>query len=292
MENIKPKALFDFFQHISTQYNIQIAIHDFTGVVTGNPGFSRTLYPFLIHKNNFCMYIKSNKNLFNRCLCKRENIARKCYKMKQGFFGMCYAGVEEFVIPVFHNDELVLVIFAGSFRQHPESALYRISKLAQSHDLKYETLLQHYYESFSSSVPQIETIRNLLSIAAQYLEYIYAELCSKQKHTKTTSSSDYVWIHAIEFINNNYQEPLFVRQIAEYCHCSESHINHIFKRKMKMNINRYINQLRIEAAKQYLLESDMTIKNIASVVGFNDPNYFSKVFYDLCGVFPTKYRQE
>lgn len=295
MENPKYKALFDYLSHISQQYHLQVCIVDYTGVIRSDQTFSTMLHPFLIHRNPYCMYIKqSNKSLFDRCLCRREAIAGKCVDLKQPFYGMCYAGVEEYVVPIFHQDELVLTIFAGAFRTRPKKATFRMKKLAKQYDLSYETLLEHYYTSLSSEVVPPELINNLLSIAAQYLKYIYTDVLSEYPlntiKVKKNTSSDYILIHALEFIHNNYCEQLFVIQISEHCHCSESYINHMFKNKMGVTINHYINELRINRAKKYLLESDTSIREIAMNVGFNDPNYFSKVFHDLCGISPTQFR--
>jgi len=294
MENQKYKALFHYLQYIESQYNLQISIHDFTGILAHDNQFSSILHPFLLHKNKFCMYIKSKKELFNKCLCKREDIAKKCMKVKDTFYGMCFAGVEEFVVPVFHNQTLIMVIFAGIFRQHQNLGLYIIKKITEQYDLNYETLLQYYYSSLSPTVLDVKTVRSLLSVIAQYLEYIYKDLYSHSKimnNAKTNTTADYILIHALEFIDRNYHRPLSVSQIAKHFHCSESYIHHIFKSKMKATVKNYINRLRIECSKKYLCESNMSIKNIALNVGFNDPNYFSKVFCEMCRVTPTQYRK-
>lgn len=296
MENPKYRALFDYLTHISRHYQLQICILDYQGVTTRDHEFSNMLHPFLLHRNPYCLYIKqSNKRLFDQCLC-RKDVAEKCAKVKQPFYGMCYAGVEEFVVPIFHQDELVLTIFAGAFRTRQKTALYRMKKIAKAYNLSYETLLEHYYSSLSPEAVQPELINSLLSIAAQYLRYIYTDAISElpldSVKMKKNTNSDHILIHALEFIHNNYCEQIFVSQISEHCHCSESYINHMFKNKMGVTLNNYMNQLRIDRAKKYLVESDAPIKEIAMNVGFNDPNYFSKVFSDLSGCSPTQFRNK
>ena len=56
-----------------------------------------------------------------------------------------------------------------------------------------------------------------------------------------------------------------------------------------MNITEFINQKRIEEAKLYLKRGNISITDIAFMVGFNDLNYFSKVFKKLTSVTPSQY---
>jgi len=81
-----------------------------------------------------------------------------------------------------------------------------------------------------------------------------------------------------------------MEDISRFCHCSSSYISHVFNRCVKQNINEFINNLRIDEAKSYLANTSLPIKVIADRVGFNDPNYFSKVFKHITGTSPTMYR--
>jgi YesN/AraC family two-component response regulator len=58
-----------------------------------------------------------------------------------------------------------------------------------------------------------------------------------------------------------------------------------------MNVNTYINKVRIEHAKDRLLNSKDIMTSIAMDSGFNDPNYFSRVFTRLIGNTPSEFRR-
>jgi YesN/AraC family two-component response regulator len=58
-----------------------------------------------------------------------------------------------------------------------------------------------------------------------------------------------------------------------------------------MNISTYVNKVRIEHAKDRLLNSKDTMTGIAMDMGFNDPNYFSRVFTRLVGNTPSEFRR-
>ena len=95
----------------------------------------------------------------------------------------------------------------------------------------------------------------------------------------------------MEYIRLNAGSHISVAALAEFCHCSESYISRIFKRRIGVNINVYINKVRVELAENHLLLSKESISSIAARVGFNDPNYFSRVFTQIIGISPTEFRR-
>jgi YesN/AraC family two-component response regulator len=58
-----------------------------------------------------------------------------------------------------------------------------------------------------------------------------------------------------------------------------------------MNVSTYINKVRVENAKHRLLHTNDTMTHIAMDSGFNDPNYFSRVFTRLVGNTPSEFRR-
>ena len=64
-----------------------------------------------------------------------------------------------------------------------------------------------------------------------------------------------------------------------------------FKQKYGVTVVDYLTELRIEEAKKLLLETDMTVSEVAEEVGFSDTSYFSKVFLKSAGIPPSSYRR-
>lgn len=105
------------------------------------------------------------------------------------------------------------------------------------------------------------------------------------------SSEDTILAHALEYIRINYKSRITVTALAEFCHCSDSYLSRIFKRRTGVNINVYVNKVRMEFTKSPLCLSDESIAEIAASVGFGDPNYFSRVFTQIIGIPPTEFRK-
>jgi len=96
---------------------------------------------------------------------------------------------------------------------------------------------------------------------------------------------------AIAFIEQNYFNPIDVDMICRHVNYSRSFVSHAFKMETNMTIPNLINLVRMKKAK-LLLETDLSIKEVACSVGIDDSLYFSKVFKKIYGVSPQGFRKE
>ena len=95
----------------------------------------------------------------------------------------------------------------------------------------------------------------------------------------------------VAFINNNYMNKISLDEIAKEGFLSSSYLSKLFKTEMKINLSVYINNVRVEKSKLLLLDSSLSIVEVATMVGFEEQSYFSKVFKSITGVSPGKFRQ-
>lgn len=97
-------------------------------------------------------------------------------------------------------------------------------------------------------------------------------------------------LRATDFIRSHYYEHLTLNRVADAVGFSPSYFSRLFKKKYGCNFNEYVNEVRIEVSKNYLLTTSKPIADIAHDSGFDDPSYFARVFKRLCGVTPGYYR--
>lgn len=97
--------------------------------------------------------------------------------------------------------------------------------------------------------------------------------------------------HMIQFIQENYKKDLSLNMIAEMIGFSPSYISWIFKDVSGMNFIDYLNSYRVEKAKDLLKENELSIGEIAETVGFNNANYFIRVFKKYEGITPGQYKK-
>lgn len=97
---------------------------------------------------------------------------------------------------------------------------------------------------------------------------------------------------AIGFIHLHYQEDLTVQDIAAHCGVTAAKISALFNKEMNTTIPAYITQHRLSQATQLLLQGEVLISKIGSMVGIVDHSYFTKLFKKQYGMSPSEYRKQ
>jgi AraC-like DNA-binding protein len=96
---------------------------------------------------------------------------------------------------------------------------------------------------------------------------------------------------SVRFIHEHFNEPLSVKQLASISCVSKSYLSRLFIKKLGVSPMRYLNTVRVDIAKKLLIDSKLSIGDIAAKVGFSDPLYFSRVFSKSTGLPPAKFRK-
>ncbi|MCR5005701.1 MAG: AraC family transcriptional regulator [Clostridiales bacterium] len=96
----------------------------------------------------------------------------------------------------------------------------------------------------------------------------------------------------LAFIHENIGEEISVGMLSQMIGLHPNHFIKVFHMQMGTSPGQYINKLRLEQAKELLLQEDLTIREVASLVGFRDESYFSRAFKKYIGRTPREYRRE
>lgn len=97
---------------------------------------------------------------------------------------------------------------------------------------------------------------------------------------------------AIDFLKNNVDHVLTLEEIAHQVNLSPSHFSYLFKKKTGFSPVEYFNHLKVQKACQYLLFTNLRIKEIAYELGIEDPYYFSRLFSKIMSISPNAYREK
>ena len=97
---------------------------------------------------------------------------------------------------------------------------------------------------------------------------------------------------AVDYLHEHYHEQITLNEVAEHAYVSTYYISRMFKREMGKNFVDYLNELRIEKAKEMLKDVRYKTYEVAEKVGIPDAHYFSKLFKKYVGVTPTEYREQ
>lgn len=115
--------------------------------------------------------------------------------------------------------------------------------------------------------------------------YLITELMEKGRSEKRQISAikDYIFEHYSD-------ESFSVSDISEFLHLSAAHVCTMFKKETGNTINGYLTDHRLKKARQYLLETPLTVAEISIKVGYRDNSYFGKIFRKHFGMTPNEYR--
>lgn len=110
-------------------------------------------------------------------------------------------------------------------------------------------------------------------------------------HSVGYSSGENVLEEILYYIQNNYQENIKLESIAPLFGYNSSYIGKIFSKKLGINFNCYVDQIRIEESKKLLAQKDLRVYAIAEQVGYKNVDYFHKKFKKYVGSSPLEYRK-
>lgn len=93
------------------------------------------------------------------------------------------------------------------------------------------------------------------------------------------------------YMYENCEKIETISSLAQICHLSESRFSHLFSEITGTSPKNYLVRVRIEKAKEMLMNTDLSVGRISEAVGLHDQNYFSRVFKRFTNMSPTEYRE-
>lgn len=124
--------------------------------------------------------------------------------------------------------------------------------------------------------------RETVEILDGFLDAVY-----ESRGKKNTSEHLY---KAIQYINSHYFEDIDLEKLAQQVFVSSYYLSHLFRREMGVTFSDYLTKVRVSRAKELLMEG-RSVEDVCGRVGYNDGNYFIKIFKKYVGVTPAKYRK-
>ena len=96
---------------------------------------------------------------------------------------------------------------------------------------------------------------------------------------------------AIEFMKNNFNKDISINDIAEMYNLNINYFSVQFKKKTSRSAINFLTELRMKAAKEYLKNTEENVADISKKVGYEDTQYFFRVFKKSEGITPLMYRK-
>ena len=138
------------------------------------------------------------------------------------------------------------------------------------------------YNLYGNSLTYEECCRKLISCAA-FIDEMQrkAQDCYERQEIND----------AVRYIRHNYNRNITLEEIAKSVNLSKVYFSQLFKNETGMNFTDFLIQFRIEEAAKLLKSTDMKVYEIAEQVGIPDQHYFNRLFKNITGVTPKKFRE-
>ena len=168
----------------------------------------------------------------------------------------------------------------GIVAEAVEALLVLAADAANTHrgavvDRALETILS--YRKLSDTEGQVELARRHLAAWAQ--------------SDGITQSLSSVVRAAVELVRDEFAHDLSIDEIAGRLQVSPSHLSRTFSAEVGQPLSAYLADVRIQQASDLLQAHEHSVKEIAALCGYRDPNYFSRVFRAATGLSPSEYSQ-
>jgi AraC-like DNA-binding protein len=118
-----------------------------------------------------------------------------------------------------------------------------------------------------------------------------AGICAPKAQSPATLSLPSFASQAQDYLDRHHAEPLSIDGVAQHFHLSRQYFSKLFRRFTGQSPHSYLMEVRLRQARALLEETDLTIQEVATRVGFSDPYYFARAFRTHCGVSPSQYRK-
>lgn len=105
------------------------------------------------------------------------------------------------------------------------------------------------------------------------------------------SDEAYMVLRIRNYLNEYFMEDITLDTIGEALGCSATYVSHIFKKATGRTPIQYVIHRRIGYAQTLLISTDDSVTQIATIVGYDNTNYFSTIFSKVVGMSPVRYRE-
>jgi AraC-like DNA-binding protein/ligand-binding sensor protein len=239
------------------------------------------------NENPLCALIAEKSRSCAVCLQIQQKLAENAVNEPKSL--TCAIGLTDTAVPVKLGERLIGFLQTGQvFRKAPTEAQFdKTARLIAEWGLHVDNdeLRKMYFGTKLISPKHYEAIVKLLTIFAQHLSIVSNQILVKVRNDEPPLVSK-----AKEYILEHQAEDLSLKIVARVVNTSSFYFCKMFKKVTGINFTEYVSRVRIEKAKNLLLNPNLRISEIAFEVGFQSLTHFNRVFKRITGSSPSEYR--
>lgn len=172
-----------------------------------------------------------------------------------------------------------------------------IKRHCQQLSSRCRTILNYYLnqqEDYAGDSSSMQTIVNTLFCLEDIQEYyrqFFLNVTNMVRDKSVYANSEQI-DRIIIYMQRNYQKNLTQEFLASLFYLNRSYLSQLFRQKTGMKFVDYLNNIRIEKAKELLASTDRKMYQIAKATGYDNTKYFFRIFKKKTGLTPEQYREK
>jgi AraC-like DNA-binding protein len=239
------------------------------------------------HENPFCALIVQTKPGCVACLEAEERAVNAAQDRPATVH--CFAGLCHTAIPFKLGNRTIGFLQTGQVALGLPTAVgfeaIKCQLALWGAQVDLSRLRDAYYRSRMLSPDQYSGLICLLEIFAQQLS-----LTANQMMIQDTEAEPPMVRRARAYIARHHADPIVLNDVARAMHVSPYYFCKIFKKATGLTFTDYLARTRVENAKNLLLNPHLRVSEIAYTVGFQSLTHFNRMFHQLAGESPTRFR--
>ncbi|TCP30960.1 AraC-like DNA-binding protein [Scopulibacillus darangshiensis] len=145
--------------------------------------------------------------------------------------------------------------------------------------------------NIETSIQILQMHSNVVAFISRLAEF-YFEVQREDQHVLVQPSHTFIAHEIAYLLQSKAEENFHIGELSTKLNVHRSHITNCFKKVYGMTPKAYLSQLRLQKAKQYLLETDLPVERIAVNLAFSSTGHFTRFFCKQVGITPLKYRNK
>ncbi|MGL5438862.1 MAG: AraC family transcriptional regulator [Filifactoraceae bacterium] len=243
--------------------------------------------------SQYCSTLQNDANNVRKC-----NISAKLAEVKtllnlRPVIYSCYGGVINFSIPVVCKKEVIGVLICGTFAPKDNKTAVSIPQISEDLVPIVKTNKQLKLFKKEETIGNVELgllINSVNNFVEKVMEGKVADedvpfrLKGDNKINRSINKS-------LEYIYINIEHTIKLEEVAEISGFSTFYFCKIFKKTVGVGFSQYLRVAKMERAKELLKDDVTKIYEVSKRLGFNENNYFARVFREIVGMTPREYRK-
>jgi len=228
-----------------------------------------------------CSLIRSDSNAYRKCISCDRLACEQCKSTGRFFTYTCHAGLTESAAPIRYGSTVIGYMMLGQVLVCNNAHDYWPEFLVKCSHYSIDTqaLEKYFLKKRAVDISQVYHAAQIMEACAGYL-WLQRYISLKE---------DILPKQIDEYIHSHLQADLSVSALCTHFHISRSNLYNIAKTYYGKGIEQLTRELRINKAKEILSNSNCSISELAALVGYNDYNYFIKVFKKEAGITPKQF---